>query len=365
MQESQPVEPEIFWAKSIVKLTNGITAYRLVQPNGPQSRDFSDSPMTIVCLHGMNDSSWIWADLVEVLSDSECGPGAQVLIFDFYGRGNSPWCGVPCTLNTMVTQLLELLDFLRIMEPVSFIGHCMGGAVAVGFAAKYPERTASLCLLSTLGVRINQSLSDRMLKLRFCCLGEYIMLRRKKQLPKLVERGYHNKDKDAEHREVIDKQIRMVEWQIKNTPGYVGALLSTYRTFPLKGTVLLFMRSIVMMFIFNAAVYLVYLVYLTAGMHELFDLVGKHARPVLVICGDNDVICPFDRVIDELTGSFPRATITRLDKCGHNPMVEKFFDVATLVVDFHLDMKDPELKKKSISLRVADRNYLRGVEEKK
>lgn len=96
------------------------------------------------------------------------------------------------------------------------------------------------------------------------------------------------------------------------------------------------------------------------GMGELYDLVGRYSRPVLVIWGENDVICPFEHVREDLETSFPEGTITRFEKCGHNPLFEKFYDFATLTTDFHLDLLDTA-KGKSVSLRVADRNYKRNA----
>lgn len=97
-----------FHADSFIKLTYGITAYRLIDP-----RDISipehKIPL-IVCLHGVSNSSYMWSDVADLLTDFEQGPQARVLIFDFYGRGRSPWTGVNITLDILVTQTKELLD---------------------------------------------------------------------------------------------------------------------------------------------------------------------------------------------------------------------------------------------------------------
>eukprot|EP01041_Mallomonas_annulata_P001148 gene1148-2217_t len=316
-----------FCAETLVKLSHGITAYRMVAPESAQMHGF-EPRMTIVCLHGFGTSSWMWGDLAEIYTDEHCGPGAQVLVFDFYGHGRSPWTGVPCTLNILVSQIFDLLNHLNITEPVSFVGHCMGGAVAIGFAAKYPDRCASICIFGSLGLHSNRSFSDKLF--RVPCIGEIHMIRRKPHLAKQQELEFHDLSRDTSHRILIDRQMAMVNWQLHNTPGYLGAVLSRFRCFPVK------------------------------GMGELYDLVGRHPRPVLVLWGDNDRICPFDSVIGELELSFPEGTITRMENCGHNPLFEKFYEFATLTVDFHTDLFDTS-KGKSVSLRVADRNYSRNL----
>jgi pimeloyl-ACP methyl ester carboxylesterase len=86
-----------------------LTAYHFMEP-GSVSEDMAEEIPVIVCLHGLTNCSYMWADIVDLLADSEQGPKARVLIFDFYGRGRSPWTGVPITLDVLVTQTKELLD---------------------------------------------------------------------------------------------------------------------------------------------------------------------------------------------------------------------------------------------------------------
>lgn len=100
---------ENFHADCFVQLSKGTTAYRFVEPSSV-SDDMADEIPVIVCLHGLTNSSYMWGDIVDLVSESEQGPQARVLVFDFYGRGRSPWNGVPITLDVLVTQTKELLD---------------------------------------------------------------------------------------------------------------------------------------------------------------------------------------------------------------------------------------------------------------
>jgi len=97
---------EDFHANKLVKLSRGYTAYRILDPISSEN----SNPPLIVLLHGLYDSSYIWADVAELLADFEQGPRAQVLIMDFYGHGRSPWNGQDITLDYLVTQVKELLD---------------------------------------------------------------------------------------------------------------------------------------------------------------------------------------------------------------------------------------------------------------
>jgi pimeloyl-ACP methyl ester carboxylesterase len=98
-----------FHADSYVKLTHGVTAYRFIEPS-TATDDTADDLPTVVLLHGLSNASYMWADVADLVCDSPQGPMARVLVFDFYGRGRSPWSGKDITLDTLVTQTKELLE---------------------------------------------------------------------------------------------------------------------------------------------------------------------------------------------------------------------------------------------------------------
>lgn len=98
-----------FHADSLIKLTHGVTAYRIIEPKDMNSKSLDTVPI-IVLLHSLHGASYMWADIADLLSDFEQGPQAKILVFDFYGRGRSPWTGVDITLDTLVTQTKELMD---------------------------------------------------------------------------------------------------------------------------------------------------------------------------------------------------------------------------------------------------------------
>jgi hypothetical protein len=111
-----------FCAESLIKLSHGVTAYRLIEPSTAED-DAADEIPVIVCLHGMYNSSYMWADCADLLCDCERGPNSRVLVFDFYGRGRSPWTGVPITLDVLVVQTKELLDCKRIVVDSFYFCH--------------------------------------------------------------------------------------------------------------------------------------------------------------------------------------------------------------------------------------------------
>jgi pimeloyl-ACP methyl ester carboxylesterase len=184
----------------------------------------------------------------------------------------------------------------------------MGGSVAAGFSAKYPNLCASLSLLSTLGIKFKPGVNERMLNRKY--FGEWEMSKEKKRLPNRQENEFFDKDAVSTHRYLIDKQIAMVKWQVKNTPGYLGALLSTYRYFPLR------------------------------GMEELYTAIGRHPRKALIVCGDHDLVCPYRKCVKLLEESFPRGNIVDVLDCGHNSVFEKFEEVVRELLAFNKEVFD-------------------------
>jgi pimeloyl-ACP methyl ester carboxylesterase len=104
------------------------------------------------------------------------------------------------------------------------IGYDLGGAVATGFAAKYPTLCASLVLVSPIGVKYHDLKNEDLFKKGV--FGEFAMLRSKKKLVHAQEGEFLDLTLESPHRKLINKQKAMVQWQIDYTPGYLGT--STY-----------------------------------------------------------------------------------------------------------------------------------------
>ena len=189
---------------------------------------------------------------------------------------------------------------------VSVIGWDLGGAVATGFAAKYPNLCASLTLINPIGVKYKPLKNEKMLHRKY--VGEYMILNGKNNLLAAQEAEYFDTKPTTSHRTLIDKQISMVNWQIDHTPGYLGALLSAVRLFPIR------------------------------GMEELYTAVGRHPRPVMIMWGTNDIVCPYAPCVRKMESSFPNGTIVDIAECGHNCIYEKFDETVTEILCFHKEI---------------------------
>lgn len=131
------------------------------------------------------------------------------------------------------------------------------------------------------------------------------MLHRRSKMAESQAELFYDTSFNSEHRPLVDKQMNMVNWQLANTPGYIGAILSTYRYFPL------------------------------SSMGDLFAVAGRRQREVLIIWGDDDELFPWRKAKPVMEYSFPNADIQVLEQCGHNPIFEKFEEVATSLAEFY------------------------------
>ena len=94
---------------------------------------------TLVLVHEMGGSLESWDDIVPRLSGAR-----RVLRYDTRGAGLSQKVRGELTLDIMADDIAALLDTLGITGKVALAGIAVGGAIALHFAARYPERTGAV-----------------------------------------------------------------------------------------------------------------------------------------------------------------------------------------------------------------------------
>lgn len=99
---------------------------------------------TLVFIHGLSDNLVYWEFLASNLKKD-----FQVLRIDLRGHGQSDLGEDEITMDSYVNDLVGLLDDLNISKS-NIIGFSLGGAIALDFAIKYPERVSSLVLMSAV-----------------------------------------------------------------------------------------------------------------------------------------------------------------------------------------------------------------------
>tara|TARA_R110002049_G_scaffold138439_2_gene298512 strand:- start:1192 stop:1968 length:777 start_codon:yes stop_codon:yes gene_type:complete len=101
------------------------------------------SGKAIVLLHGFLETIEMWKDLIPELSKSH-----QVICIDLLGHGKTDCLGYVHTMEVMAEAVSAVLKHLNI-EKANFVGHSMGGYVALALAEKHPDFFNGLCLMNS------------------------------------------------------------------------------------------------------------------------------------------------------------------------------------------------------------------------
>ena len=106
---------------------------------------YSDSGkgITIVLLHGFLENATMWEVYTAAFKEKY-----RVITIDLLGHGNSECLGYVHTMEDQANMVYAVLQDLKIRKSV-FVGHSMGGYVALAFAELYPENTKGFVLLNS------------------------------------------------------------------------------------------------------------------------------------------------------------------------------------------------------------------------
>ncbi len=101
----------------------------------------------VLLVHGIGSSLDTWGEIPVALHDS----GLPVLAVDLPGHGESSRAPGDYSLGALACVLRDLLDELGI-DQVHLVGHSLGGGVSMQFAYQFPDRVASIVLVSSGGL---------------------------------------------------------------------------------------------------------------------------------------------------------------------------------------------------------------------
>lgn len=97
----------------------------------------------VVLLHGFLEGGYIWKNFIPELCSS-----SQVVNIDLFGHGQTPKFAETHDMTTMAEAVAVVLENLGI-DKASFIGHSMGGYVALAFLEAYPGKVDRILLLNS------------------------------------------------------------------------------------------------------------------------------------------------------------------------------------------------------------------------
>lgn len=109
----------------------------------------------LVLVHGLFINSDCWRDQLTFFE-----PNYHILRFDLFGHGRSFKPGKRFTIRNYVTDMSLLLEHLGWTEELSFMGHSLGGMVALVYALEHPSSVKKLIIASSYCFVSNEAITD-------------------------------------------------------------------------------------------------------------------------------------------------------------------------------------------------------------
>jgi pimeloyl-ACP methyl ester carboxylesterase len=106
-----------------------------------------DGRPALLLVHGITNSSATWAPITERLA----ARGLRVLAPDLPGHGDSERQRGDHSLGAHATMLRDFLSVVDV-EPVTIVGHSLGGGVVMQFAYQFPDLVERMVLVSSGGL---------------------------------------------------------------------------------------------------------------------------------------------------------------------------------------------------------------------
>ncbi|MDX1453312.1 MAG: alpha/beta hydrolase [Oleiphilaceae bacterium] len=249
-------------------LEHGATAYQIANQTAEK---------TIVFVHGFSVPSYVWDPTFDYFAQQ----GYRTLRFDLYGRGFSDRPELDYQIDFFVSQLDQLLTYLKIEQPIHLVGLSMGGPVVTRFTHRFYERVASLSLLAPL-VHTPEDPAIKLLATPL--LGDYLATTL--MMPRILNSLSTSVYNPASFPDWHEKMARHSHYK-----GYRRALLSTLQT--LNGR----------------------------NFMEDYQALGQTTVPVQLAWGKNDQVLPFAEH-KKVLEAVERVEFLALDQCGHLPQLE-------------------------------------------
>lgn len=217
----------------------------------------------LVLIHGFPLDHRMWEVLIPHLG------GADVICPDLRGFGESAVVDGTYSLEDMADDLVALLDALHV-DKAAFVGHSMGGYVALAVARKYPQRVAGLGLVGT------QALPDT---------------------PERKAGRYATAEQIAAQGAIVVADAMAPK--LSSNPQHMDDLHALILRQPAAGL----MGALVAM----------------AERPDSSDLLPTFRFPVAIVVGLADMLIPVERS-REMKAAIAQATLTEIPNAGHLPL---------------------------------------------
>ena len=259
--------------------------------------DEGQGDQTLLLIHGLGSNAKAWLRNIPVWAEDY-----RVIAVDLPGYGKSDKGYYDYTLPFYVEVLCEMLDGLGVEKAV-WIGHSMGGQIALVAALDRPEHVSDLVLVSPAGLEIFEDGEGYWLS--HAVTPEFVRDTTVRNIAANLKSNFYDTPKEAEFMITDRIQIRGAkdfERYCYAVSKNVGAMIDA----PVR------------------------------------ERLGEISQPVLVLFGERDGLIPnpylhggwTHEVADIGRAEIPGSTVKLLPECGHFAQFEKFEETNAAVRAF-------------------------------
>ena len=250
----------------------------------------------MLCVHGFSIPNGITASFIPMLLNNiNKTPIKSITSFHLYGRGLSDAPLVPYTISLFLSQITDILTYFELNGPLIVCGVSMGGAIVTVFADKYPHRIYKLITLAPAGFTLKNSIFLKVLT--FPVIGDLAITVAGGIMKKMILKRIANEidvNKYGEKgKKALDKHSNVIKDTFEHHDGYLYALMSTLRYFPMNELMDTF-----------------------KNLYQRQDFDNKRW---IFIWGDKDKTCPIKA--DDM---FADVKILKISGVGHADVVQEF-----------------------------------------
>jgi len=243
-----------------------------------------DHSKSIILVHGIGDeAASIWIKLMKMLAQSY-----HVVAFDLPGFGKSDIQNVLYSPDKY-SKFIKWIKDSKTTGPVIILGHSLGGALALHFAATYPDLVESLIIIDAVGILHRAAYSK-----------DFLHIKENENWPWLI-----NKSLEKPFRFVNKLTGKTIEkMESEDSSIQINTILNNE-----------FLRMVFLGGKPSA------IAGLAVSDFDFSELIEKVTAPTLIIWGENDSIAPI-RTAKILTAKLKRTHLEIIQQTGHAPMVE-------------------------------------------
>ncbi|PIO47452.1 MAG: alpha/beta hydrolase [[Chlorobium] sp. 445] len=261
--------------------------------------DSKGAGQPIVLIHGLASNMGFWRYNIPTLQ----AQGVRVIAVDLigYGKSSKPY-SAPYTLKFYAETVRALLSELGITK-ATWVGHSMGGQIAMTAALHFPESVEKLVLLSPAGFEaFKQGEGDW---LRNATTPDFVKKTPQERVRANITNNFYEWNDEWEW--LIEERVRLAGTEEFDRFAYavwkcVGAMLDEY----------------------------------------VWDKLGKIQAPTLVLAGENDNLIPNPflhggrtrEVMEQGVKAMPNAKLLMLPQTGHMIQIERSAEVSEAILNF-------------------------------